>query len=726
VRIVRNGDPRPLGLSSRLPAFLLGFMAASFQIYLLREFAAEFTGNELTFGLVLGSWLLWGGLGSLIRPAKWASTGRPVLARLYGATAALFAVSLALLRFSHKVLGLLPAELSGLGPALGFALLTAFFLSFPLGHAFVLNSGRLGGDVGLVYILESAGAAAAGLSVHFLLIPGLSNWQGAAAVTAVTALAAMIAVERRGPKALPALALVLAVGLALLDGASLRAAWRPLDLVDAKDTPYGKLLVVRNAEQVTLYDNGLTVFSRPDLGASEDAVHFAMLQRENTGRVLLVGGTASGCLEEVLKYPGVRVDCVELDPAVIGLARKHLSAPELAALDDPRVRIFTRDGRSFLERAAGRYDAVLLDLPEPATAQVNRYYTREFFAEVRETLSPGGVLSFVVPGAENYISPPLGQFLSSIAATLGAVFPEVALVPGSSAVFLASDGPLTLDPGRLSERIAARGLGTRFVSPGMLPSRLDPSRVERLLAGTSSSGARINRDLVPVSYYFHTLLWAGQFRGLESRLLRTAGTIPPFWFLEAPLALFALVLILVAALRRRSPVRFLVPIAVMGFTSIVVELCLFIAFQANFGIVYGKIPLLLASFMAGLVAGAALARRRRRPGLLDVGAVEAGFVVLLLLTSLGFSGAGGELVPFALLAGFGLLGGYLFVSANRFFLREIAHPGLGYGVDLLASFAGVVFASALLIPLFGVPALVLRLAVLNALVLLFTLVTFSR
>jgi spermidine synthase len=726
VRIVRDGDPRPLGLSPRLPAFLLGFMAASFQIYLLREFAAEFTGNELTFGLVLGSWLLWGGLGSLIRPAKRAPAGRPVLARLYGATAALFAACLALLRFSHKVLGLLPAELSGLGPALGFALLAGLFLSFPLGHAFVLNSGRLGNDVGLVYILESAGAATAGLAVHFLLVPGLSNWQGAAVVTAVTALVATIAVERRGPKALPALGLVMAAALALLDGASLRAAWRPLDLVDAEDTPYGKLLVVRNAEQVTLYDNGLPVFSRPDLGASEDAVHFALLQRDRTGRVLLIGGTASGCLEEVLKYPDVRVDCVELDPAVIGLARKHLPAPELAAFDDPRVRIFTQDGRSFLERAAGRYDAVLLDLPEPATAQVNRYYTREFFAAVREKLSPEGVLSFVVPGAENYISPPLGQFLSSIVGTLRAVFPEIALVPGSRVVVLASEGPLTLDAGPLSARIAARGLETRFVSPGMLPSRLDPSRVERLSALSSSAGARINRDLVPVSYYFHTLLWAGQFRGLEPRLLGSAGTIPPFWILDAPLALFALVLVLAAALRPRSPARFLLPVAVMGFTSIVVELCLFIAFQANFGIVYGKIPLLLASFMAGLVAGAVLARRKRRPGRLDLAAVEAGFVVLLVLASFGLSGAGGESVPFALLAGFGLLGGYLFVAANRLFLREIPHPGLGYGVDLLASFAGVVLASTLLIPLFGVPALILRLAVLNGLVFLFTLVTFSR
>ena len=67
---MRDAHPRDLGLKPRLPPFLLGFLAAAFQIYLLREFSAEFYGNELTFGLFLGSWLLWGGLGSLVRPRR--------------------------------------------------------------------------------------------------------------------------------------------------------------------------------------------------------------------------------------------------------------------------------------------------------------------------------------------------------------------------------------------------------------------------------------------------------------------------------------------------------------------------------------------------------------------------------------------------------------------------------------------------------------------------------
>ena len=612
---MRDDHSRPLDLRPGLPAFLLGFLAASFQIYLLREFSAVFTGNELTFGLFLGSWLLWGGLGSLIRPRRRPGPSLGRLAGVYALVVVLFFAGLVVLRFSHRLMGILPAELTGLGPALGFALFLSLLLSFPLGHSFVLNAGLLGGDVASVYLFESAGAAAAGLFVHFLLIPRLSNWQGAAAVGAAAAILVLVGMRSGRARLLAVPALMLAGLLVGFDPGSQRAAWKPLDLVETEDTRYGKLQVVRNEEQITLFDNGLAVFTHPDAGAAEESVHFALLQRDAVRNVLLVGGGASGGAAEALKYPGLRVDCVELDPAIIRLARKHLSGPALASLDDPRVRFFHADGRSFLERSADRYDAILLNLPEPATAQISRYYTREFFLEVRKKLGPAGVFGFVVPSAENYISDDLGLFLSSLARTLRAVFPEVLAVPGANCVFLASEGPLSIDPVRLSDTIARLGLETRQVGPGTLPSRLDPARVAYLAEKLDSPRAKINRDLAPVSYYFHSLLWAGRFRGLESAVLRAAGRIPGFWLLDLPLGLFALGLVLTAISRsRRSAVRFVIPLAVMGFTSIVVELVLFLAFQAHFGFVYGRIPLLLASFMAGLVLGALAARARRTSG----------------------------------------------------------------------------------------------------------------
>lgn len=722
MRDAHSGD---LELKPRVPAFLLGFLAAAFQVYLLREFSAEFYGNELTFGLFLGSWLLWGGLGSLVRPRGRIEPASGRLAGLYGLAIILFFVGLVLLRFSHRLLGILPAELAGLVPAFGFALLLGLLLSFPLGHYFVINAGLLGGDVPLVYLLESAGAATAGLIVHFVLIPGFSNWEGAAIVGAGAALLALAAMRPGRWRWLLGAALGLAACLAAFDLPSQKTAWKPLRLVEAEDTRYGKLQVVRTGEQVTLFDNGLAVFTHPDIGSAEESVHFALLQRDDINRVLLIGGGASGGAAEVLKYPAARIDYVELDPAIIRMAEKHLTAADLAALRSPRVRILFEDGRAFLERTGGSYDAVILNLPEPATAQVNRYYTSEFFAAVRKKLTPGGVFSFIVPSAENYISDSRRQFLSCLASTLRAVFPKVLAVPGDNCVFLASESPLSVDPDRLSAAIVRLGLKNRFVSPEMLPARLNPLRVDYLAAKISGQTARINRDLVPASYYFYSILWAAQFRGFESRLLQAAVRVPAGWLLDAPLAAFALGLAFLAFRRRSSAARFLVPLAVMGFTSIAVELVVFIAFQANFGYVYGKIPLLLASFMAGLVLGSFLGRRRKRPGRSDLAAVQGALALALVMTLGGLSGGGGESVSFAILFAFGGLGGYLFVAANRLLLLQVPHPGLGYGVDLLASFVGVTFTSALIIPLWGLPAVLVRLAILNAITFVYLLATSS-
>jgi spermidine synthase len=718
---MRHADPGPLGVSRWLAPFLLGFLASSFEIYLLREFGAQFYGNELIFGLFLGSWLLWGGIGSLIKPRAAPQDVSKRLAGLYAAAALLFFAGLAALRFSHRLLGVLPAELTGLFPALGFALLLSLLVNLPLGHSFGLNASRHPGGVAAVYVLESAGAAAAGLAVHFVLIPHLTNWQGAALVGIVAVLLVWITMTPGRARAILAAAMVLGAGAAVLDLPSQKASWKPLRLVDGWDTLYGKLQVIRTGDQVTFFDNGLAVFSHPDEGAAEEAVHFALLQRDGPRRVLLIGGGVGGGAAEALKYPGLRVDCVEIDPAVVRAAKAHLDGPDRAALDDPRVTLINRDGRTFIAETSEAFDAILLSLPEPATAQVNRYYTREFFEEARAKLRPGGILSFVVPSAENYISAPLGEFLGSLAATLRGVFVNVAAVPGENCVFLASDGPLTLDPSVLSASIERLGLQLRFVSPGMLPSRLDPARVEYLARKLAAPGARINRDLVPVSYYFHAVLWAGQFRGVESRLLRAASRLSPGWILDLPLGIFGVVLAVLVLVRKRSAASALVPVAVMGFTSIAVELAVFIAFQARFGFVYGKIPLLVALFMAGLALGAIAARSRKRPGASEIKAVQAAFVVLLGLTFLVLPSAGREADIMAVLAAFGLLGGYLFVAANRLLLPRTAHPGLAYGIDLLASFAGVILASGLVIPLFGIPALVMRLIVLNALCLVYLL-----
>ena len=182
-------------MKKHLPPFLLGFLALSFQIYLLREFSVHFYGNEITFGFILASWLLWGGIGSLVAPRiKWSISRIPYV---YYLVILVFPVCLLLLRFSRFFLHTIPGEITGITPMLLFSLALSLIISFPLGTLFVFNAFLLKGNVTQVYMMESLGAAVAGLVVYFLFIPTFSNWQATAIIGAIVSCLVFLFVHNR-------------------------------------------------------------------------------------------------------------------------------------------------------------------------------------------------------------------------------------------------------------------------------------------------------------------------------------------------------------------------------------------------------------------------------------------------------------------------------------------------------------------------------------------------
>ncbi len=659
MRFLRRPHPRDLGLTTDPPAFLLGFIAASFQIFLLREFSVHFNGNELVFGIVLASWLFWGGVGSL--SGRRLVRARGAIDRLFYALVLLFPAGLIGLRSSRFVLGTLPGELTGMAPALVTAMAIGLVSSFPMGALFALIAGLPGGKVTRVYAFESLGAVIAGLVVSFGLVPLVSNWQGTALVAGAAASGAYLTFGQRKHLLSYATALALLAVFYLGDLPSQRIWWKPFELIGSHDTPYGKLQSVGTGDQVSIYASGLPVLSSPDPAAAETPVHFAMLQRPGARKVLLIGGGVGGGLSEVLKYKGVSADYVELDPGIIRMAEAVLPEGEQASLRDPRVHVHYGDGLKFLRGSSERYDAIILNLPEPATAQINRFYTREFFILARSRLASGGVFSFVVPSSEDSLGADLRRFLSSLHATLRAAFPVVRVVPGNTAVFLASSAPLTLDPNTLERRIEELGLPLLSINTALLSARLNPLRTERLMEEIGTGSPRLNLDLAPAAYYFHSVLWSSQFRGLEAGMLRFFERVPVPALLGVPLFAYALVLVVLALRRKRPAGRSLAPVWTMGFTTIVIELAALVAFQSFYGYVYGKLSLLLSAFMGGLFLGAWPNRSPKPANAPSFFPPQAGFLLIIAAFRLSLANRAPEALFYVLLLALGALGGRLFV-----------------------------------------------------------------
>jgi spermidine synthase len=117
----------------------------------------------------------------------------------------------------------------------------------------------------------------------------------------------------------------------------------------------------------------------------------ALLLDPSPTNVLIVGlggGTLPTTL--ALLYPSARIDVVELDPAVVTVAKTYFDF-----VPTPNMNVFEQDARVWVKRAASaprRYDLVMLDafngdyIPE-------HLMTREYLQEVRELLVDGGVVA---------------------------------------------------------------------------------------------------------------------------------------------------------------------------------------------------------------------------------------------------------------------------------------------------------------------------------------------
>jgi spermidine synthase len=757
---------------------LIGVTAVVAQIVLMRELIVVFYGNEISLGLTLANWLLWTAIGSSLLGCIVAGVrnARKLMAGLQVAIAVAFPLSIYAVRASKAVLQATPGELLGPWPMFLTSFVTLSVFCLLSGFLFAAGSRLLGDTVGAsvaaatgaVYLLEAAGSGVGGLVAGLALIQHLGSFQIALLVALANLLAAASLAVRTRPLRRAVMAgllaafavLLLPFGSRWLETASLARLWKGFRVVAVRNSQYGNLAVVATEGSRSLYENGLVVSTVPDPAAAEEAVHYALLEHPSPRRLLLIGGGINGGIREALKHPGLeRVDYVELDPTILDLAEQYFTAEWAPTRVDPRVHIHHADGRLFLKTTPSTFDVIIVNLPDPQTAQLNRFYTVEFFREVASRLAPGGVFSFQVTGAENYISPELADFLRCLNKTLHQVFPEVSAMPGETAHFFAARARGVLAPGpqALLERLRARKIQTSYVREYYIPFRMSADRVADLQLQIAPQPATpVNRDFTPVAYYFDVTLWSARFDRAAAGWFTTLAAIDFKKVLAgvvAALAVLSGILLTVAAVydRRRkkdvaaAPTRRRIvagfSVATMGFTLMGLEVLLLLGFQAIYGYVYQQLAIVIATFMVGMAAGAWLASRgrgdppasspgapvlcseMRRLAALQAVAVAAPLLLYGLFT--WFARAASSVALFAVSQGgfpalaliSGMLGGYQFPLASRvYFARQDAascSPGTLYGSDLLGACVGALVLSVYLFPVFGFLRTALLMGVVN-------------
>ena len=147
-----------------------------------------------------------------------------------------------------------------------------------------------------------------------------------------------------------------------------------------------------------------------DLQLAYSKAAMTALALVETPRRILVVGLGGGAMPMFLRttIPDATIDVVDLDPAVIELARRFFGFRE-----DDRLRAFADDGRAFVEGSDGNYDLIFLDAY--GSSDIPRHLaTLEFLRTVRERLSPSGVVVGNVFGAD--LNPSFGAMYRTYAA----------------------------------------------------------------------------------------------------------------------------------------------------------------------------------------------------------------------------------------------------------------------------------------------------------------------
>lgn len=670
----------------QIPFIVMGLTSMLLQITALRLLLSTFSGNELDIGITLSFWLIWVGLGSY---AGGRVRFRHAFILSFISVALLTVPTLIFIKAIRPALSLEHGEAVSLISTILSTATLLFPLCFAIGLQFPLAVSYSGSydAAGRVYGLEALGAFIGGILFTFIISGRIGAMELCLLLSLINILMAAYISRKMIIAFLFVMPLSLYIGLHQIVSTLPWQGMEPSQIVESR---YGEITVIKVKEQSSIYVNGQLFFTYPDLPNEELRAHLSAALHPSPSRILVIGGSP-GTLKEFLKYPVDGIDFIELDPRIVEVSSKLLSMDEdRDAIKELRIRIIVEDGRRFIKRLKRpTYDLIVLNLPPPSTASINRFYTIDFFREAKGVLKEGGILSMTIPQSTGYIGRGMQMAGGSIYNSLKSVFRHVELTTQEYGGLFASEAPI--DAGsELEDRFIQRGLNTRHFNQYIFRDaffRLNVDYVRERLSNIKS----INSDLRPSAYLYNLMLWAEIHGGQAlNYLLELKG-----WHIIS-----ILVIILISALSlifRKGRLVLYYSMLTTGFSGISFTLAVALAYQAVYGYVYEMIGMLTATFMLGLWAGTYLTKHTRGP-LRTLLYLEITTITLALISPLFF---GLETLFYLLTLLSGTITGGQFSTANLC-MGEPEKAGRLYGIDLIGSFLGAFISSIVLIPLFGI------------------------
>ena len=406
-----------------------------------------------------------------------------------------------------------------------------------------------------------------------------------------------------------------------------------MELLHTRDSKYQNMSIGVRDGQYSVFENGRPAISFPDDFTEAQFIHPVMLQHKRPKNVLFLGLPTNAVIREMAHYGIETAEFVQADPL---LAVMISSLQNLR--DIKKTELINGEGRSYLKNAGKKYDLIICNLPVPSTAFLSRYYTREFYGEVRASLTPEGVFITKISS----FGEELPGYDAATYFTLKSVFPVCMVSSGDIKYFFASDGNyISMNADELRERYKKRRINSEYFNRYVFKTIFEKDRIAELVKELEERKEKvIYSDVQPTGYFLNLQCWVSL----------TGSRLPSMVkLIFDPRVIFPLLILIFYPVYKRKPKpAFGVKISavISGFSGAFLFIIALLMFQNIRGSMYGMLGLFTCLFFAGVCIGIFTAAKLKNITASKVALVHGAFVPVAVVTagSVYIFGSGSMLV----------------------------------------------------------------------------------
>jgi predicted membrane-bound spermidine synthase/Na+-translocating ferredoxin:NAD+ oxidoreductase RnfG subunit len=619
--------------------FSYGLFTIAAQTLLFREFITTFEGHDITVSLFFASWFLWIGIGAVVvyKVEKIAERLLQNIEFLFLVYIPAFVLQLVLISQAREIAGIKSYAFLSIQSIVLLSILVNAPVSFVTGAFFPIACRWVEQDrklpVSHVYIIEAAGSFFGGLCATIFLSLGVNSitiFFALAFVILLSVLTVQLAKIRILKQyhtisilfvSLISLSVLICFALGVdktLHRYMQTVKWQKLlpkeAFAGSFQTAQAEYFYGSYYGQWVVVCEGSACETLPDKSVTGRIAAIVLSQNPAAKKILVIGSGLGLCYEFINLSQIERVTWAYSDSEYIQQVDKFL--PQQFKLTDSRLIRLTGDIRSQLVKEKQYYDIAIINLPDAASSVLNRYFTLEFYQQIKNSLSPKGLLAVRVTGGENIMGTELINLGASTKLTLEKIFSHLVLVPGDDTWFIASDSEnLTGTVGTLAEAFAKIPDAQKVFTPQALLSIYLPDRAALALQSYAAADLPnrllINHDSNPLAYLYSLLLMAKQSGSPAAKFVKHLVLAGPLTFLIPILVFVILRFVYILRTSSRSVTSgfdssFLIFSA--GWLGSGAVIILMYLYQTCFGSLYLHIGIISSIFMIGLAAGAALIR----------------------------------------------------------------------------------------------------------------------